>query len=207
MGALNEIRNLHVVEGVGLRVVREAVFVHVLLAGEAGDVDAIEGQVVGAASSLEGLGRHFGAELYEAEVRYLVAHEWAQTPEDVLHRRTKQELHMSPEQRAAFAAWFATELAQAVHTEPMRATLGENADADVVAQLLEAGSGLGKHLPARIGLIERDDGVVLVMRRPCSIEPQAASNGLQRTSWSRRLRSCFDQTVRLSASALEGGRF
>lgn len=71
------------------------------------------GQVVGAASSLEGLGRHFGAELYEAEVRYLVAHEWAQTPEDVLHRRTKQELHMSPEQRAAFAAWFATELAQA----------------------------------------------------------------------------------------------
>ncbi len=65
------------------------------------------------ATSVEGLGRHFGAQLYEAEVRYLVANEWAQTPEDVLHRRTKQELHMTAEERAAFAAWFDAELAQA----------------------------------------------------------------------------------------------
>jgi glycerol-3-phosphate dehydrogenase len=71
------------------------------------------GRVVGGATSLAGLGRHFGAQLYEAEVRYLVATEWAQTPEDVLHRRTKQELHMSPDERAAFAAWFNTELAEA----------------------------------------------------------------------------------------------
>ena len=35
-------------------------------------------RVVGAAPSVEGLGRHFGARLYEAEVRYLVANEWAQ---------------------------------------------------------------------------------------------------------------------------------
>ena len=60
-----------------------------------------------------GLGRHFGAQLYEAEVRYLVANEWAQTPEDVLHRRTKQELHMTAEERAAFADWFDAELAEA----------------------------------------------------------------------------------------------
>jgi D-erythritol 1-phosphate dehydrogenase len=70
-------------------------------------------RVVGGATSLAGLGRHFGAQLYEAEVRYLVANEWAQTPEDVLHRRTKQELHMSEEQRAAFADWFRVELAEA----------------------------------------------------------------------------------------------
>jgi glycerol-3-phosphate dehydrogenase len=70
-------------------------------------------RVVGGATSVAGLGRHFGAQLYEAEVRYLVANEWAQTPEDVLHRRTKQELHMSPEERSAFAAWFDAELAQA----------------------------------------------------------------------------------------------
>ena len=44
-------------------------------------------------------------------MRYLVANEWAQTPEDVLHRRTKQELHMSADERAAFAAWFDAELA------------------------------------------------------------------------------------------------
>ena len=70
-------------------------------------------RVVGGATSLAGLGRHFGAQLYEAEVRYLVATEWAQTPEDVLHRRTKQELHMTADERAAFAAWFNTELARA----------------------------------------------------------------------------------------------
>jgi D-erythritol 1-phosphate dehydrogenase len=71
------------------------------------------GRVVGEAASVAGLGRHFGAQLYEAEVRYLVANEWAQTPEDVLHRRTKQELHMTADQRAAFADWFNAELARA----------------------------------------------------------------------------------------------
>ncbi|MFO1207768.1 MAG: glycerol-3-phosphate dehydrogenase [Amaricoccus sp.] len=70
-------------------------------------------RVVGNATSLAGLGRHFGAQLHEAEVRYLVANEWAQTPDDVLHRRTKQELHMTADERAAFAAWFDAELAQA----------------------------------------------------------------------------------------------
>lgn len=70
-------------------------------------------RVVDGATSVAGLGRHFGGQLYEAEVRYLVASEWAQTPEDVLHRRTKQELHMTEDERAAFASWFNTELAQA----------------------------------------------------------------------------------------------
>ncbi len=70
-------------------------------------------RVVGAATATAGLGRHFGAQLYEAEVRYLVANEWAQTPEDVLHRRTKQELHMTADERAAFADWFRAELAEA----------------------------------------------------------------------------------------------
>jgi len=70
-------------------------------------------RIVGGANSLAGLGRHFGAELYEAEARYLVANEWAREAEDVLHRRTKQELHMTAEERAAFAAWFDAELAEA----------------------------------------------------------------------------------------------
>ena len=69
--------------------------------------------LVAEATSLDGLGRHFGADLYEAEVRYLVSREWAQTPEDVLHRRTKQDLHMTPAEQAAFAEWFEAELAQA----------------------------------------------------------------------------------------------
>jgi glycerol-3-phosphate dehydrogenase len=64
--------------------------------------------VVAGATSIEGLGRHFGAELYEAEVRYLVATEWAQTAEDILYRRTKHYLHLTEAERAAFAEWFAS---------------------------------------------------------------------------------------------------
>jgi glycerol-3-phosphate dehydrogenase len=42
------------------------------------------------------LGEHFGAGLYAQEIDYLVAHEWARTPEDILFRRTKLGLHVSP---------------------------------------------------------------------------------------------------------------
>jgi len=66
-------------------------------------------QVVGNATSLAGLGRHFGARLYEAEVRYLVAKEWAQTAQDVLWRRTKHYLHLTEAERKAFADWFEAE--------------------------------------------------------------------------------------------------
>ena len=62
--------------------------------------------LVGNATSLEGLGRHFGGTLYEAEVRYLIAKEWALTAEDILWRRSKHRLHMSQPERDAFAAWF-----------------------------------------------------------------------------------------------------
>jgi glycerol-3-phosphate dehydrogenase len=47
-----------------------------------------------------GLGFHFGADLYAAEVRYLMAKEWAQTADDVLWRRSKLGLHFSDAQRA-----------------------------------------------------------------------------------------------------------
>ena len=70
-------------------------------------------QIVGNATSLADLGRHFGGDLYEAEVRYLVACEWAQAADDVLMRRTKEGLHMTAEEKAAFAAWFDAELALA----------------------------------------------------------------------------------------------
>jgi glycerol-3-phosphate dehydrogenase len=69
------------------------------------------GAVVAGATSLAGLGRHFGAQLYEAEARYLVATEWAQSAEDILWRRTKHRLHLTPDQQQAFADWFAADLA------------------------------------------------------------------------------------------------
>ncbi len=62
--------------------------------------------IIGGATSLDGLGRHFGANLYENEVRYLVEKEWAKTAEDVLRRRTKQALHMSAAEQSAFTGWF-----------------------------------------------------------------------------------------------------
>lgn len=56
-------------------------------------------------TSFEALGQYFGGGLYEREVRYLIAHEWAATAEDILYRRTKCGLHMSDEERAALTAW------------------------------------------------------------------------------------------------------
>ncbi|MDO5641466.1 MAG: glycerol-3-phosphate dehydrogenase [Paracoccus sp. (in: a-proteobacteria)] len=58
------------------------------------------------ATGLEPLGRHFGGLLYEAEARYLAAKEWAETPDDILLRRTKHYLTLSDDQMRAFADWF-----------------------------------------------------------------------------------------------------
>jgi len=52
------------------------------------------------------IGKIFGGLLSEAEARYLVSHEWANSAEDILWRRTKLGLHLSAEDREAFTAWF-----------------------------------------------------------------------------------------------------
>ena len=57
--------------------------------------------LLGLAKSQADLGRTFGADLYEAEVRYLIDHEWAVTAEDILWRRTKRGLTVSREEAAA----------------------------------------------------------------------------------------------------------
>ena len=56
------------------------------------------------------LGRHFGGHLYEVEVRYVMREEWAVDAEDVMWRRTKEGLHMTAGQRAAFANWLSLQL-------------------------------------------------------------------------------------------------
>ena len=48
------------------------------------------------ATSKEDLGEDFGATLTEAEVDWLFDHEFAQTAEDILWRRTKLGLRLSP---------------------------------------------------------------------------------------------------------------
>ncbi len=51
------------------------------------------------------LGAHFGADLYEREVEYLVRHEWAMTAEDILWRRTKLGLRVDPEDVKRLNRW------------------------------------------------------------------------------------------------------
>lgn len=52
------------------------------------------------ANSLTDLGVAVGADLYEAEVRYLVTQEWADTAEDILWRRSKLGLFVAADGRA-----------------------------------------------------------------------------------------------------------
>lgn len=61
----------------------------------------------------EDLGRRFGGHLWEREVDYLMRHEWAREPDDVLWRRTKEGLHMSEAERVALAEWMAARRANA----------------------------------------------------------------------------------------------
>ena len=63
-----------------------------------------EGLLAGA-DGMAALGRHFGADLYERELRYLVRAEWAETAADILERRTKHGLHLDPQAVAAVASW------------------------------------------------------------------------------------------------------
>lgn len=61
--------------------------------------------LLGPARSIADLGQDFGGDLYEAEVRYLVEHEWAETAQDILWRRTKRGLHFDRKQTAELEAF------------------------------------------------------------------------------------------------------
>lgn len=75
--------------------------------------------LLGDAASMADLGRHFGAELYEREARFLQETEWALTAEDILDRRTKHGLHLTPDERSAFEHW-----CQALNHTEVVATFG-----------------------------------------------------------------------------------
>ena len=61
--------------------------------------------ILAGATSPRDLGEHFGAGLYEAEVRYLTDVEFAQTADDILMRRSKLGLTMSASEQEALASW------------------------------------------------------------------------------------------------------
>lgn len=61
--------------------------------------------LLGPAKSEQDLGQRFGATLTEAELCWLCDHEFAQTAEDVLWRRTKLGLHLSDTERQTVSDW------------------------------------------------------------------------------------------------------
>ncbi|WP_182446657.1 glycerol-3-phosphate dehydrogenase [Cereibacter sphaeroides] len=65
--------------------------------------------LLGAARSALDLGRDFGATLTEAEVRWLMDHEYAERAEDVVWRRSKLGLRLTPEEIAALDDWMKNE--------------------------------------------------------------------------------------------------
>jgi glycerol-3-phosphate dehydrogenase len=50
------------------------------------------------------LGQDHGGGLYDRELEYLIAHEWARTADDVLWRRSHLGLRMDAAQRGALTA-------------------------------------------------------------------------------------------------------
>lgn len=52
------------------------------------------------AVNMNSLGRHFGDDLYQAEIDYLIKTEWAKTADDILWRRSKRGLHISGNTKA-----------------------------------------------------------------------------------------------------------
>ena len=69
-------------------------------------------QVLGQAAAANDLGRTFGADLTEAEVRYLVNQEWATSVQDILWRRSKLGLRLSPVDAASLVAFVETLLSK-----------------------------------------------------------------------------------------------
>lgn len=68
--------------------------------------------LLGDAQSATDLGRYFGATLSEAEVRYLIAHEYATCADDILWRRSKLGLRLDTQQATALDT-FITKLTEA----------------------------------------------------------------------------------------------
>src|SRR3979411_295968 len=64
-------------------------------------------KLLGNAKSMTDLGQSFGATLTESEVRYLMSSEWACTAEDIVWRRSKLGLRLSPAEIAAIDDWIA----------------------------------------------------------------------------------------------------
>jgi glycerol-3-phosphate dehydrogenase len=64
--------------------------------------------LLGTARALADLGAHFGADLYQREIDFLIETEWARTAEDILWRRTKLGLRLDATAVARLEAYLRT---------------------------------------------------------------------------------------------------
>lgn len=72
---------------------------------------------LGNAVSRADLGKDFGHNLSESEVRHLIQHEFARSAEDILWRRTKLGLHFSAQQSADLQHWLTQQLPHVLERE------------------------------------------------------------------------------------------
>lgn len=72
-------------------------------------------KILGEAQSMDDLGPRFTGDLTAAELRYLVEHEWAETADDVLWRRSKLGLKATPDERIAIDQFIASLNGQSAH--------------------------------------------------------------------------------------------
>jgi glycerol-3-phosphate dehydrogenase len=75
-------------------------------------------QLLAGVADIGGLGQHFGADLYEREVSYLIAEEWARSADDVLWRRSKLGLRLTAEERRRLSDWMAESQRLAASSPP-----------------------------------------------------------------------------------------
>ena len=61
-------------------------------------------------TSINEMGMRLGGDLYSVELRYLIETEFARSAEDVLKRRSKLYLHLTPEEQVRVTDWFAREV-------------------------------------------------------------------------------------------------
>ena len=68
--------------------------------------------IAGTAARREDMGRWFGPDLSEREVRYLIENEWARSEDDIVWRRTKLGLRMTAEDRSSLRTWLSDNIAK-----------------------------------------------------------------------------------------------
>ena len=67
--------------------------------------------------SVDAMGTHFGAGMYQAEVDYLIECEWACCLEDVIWRRTKHGLRLDKAQQEALSSYISMKVSGAVQSD------------------------------------------------------------------------------------------